>query len=160
MAAPAEDSTIHRKSDAIRISGLEATLAERTEKLYEVSELFHDFILKLKDHDTDTCNSCTGFGDAFHKLLHDSPDVHSWFAGYKTVKAARDEQLRNQALSRMSKEEAGALGVLTEWEVFQRGIMRMVEPQTGRSLKYIEGDPADQESIGGLPTSAPKLRFD
>jgi hypothetical protein len=137
MADPEEGEARYQrnKSDVIRISGLEATLAERTEKLYEVSELFHDFLVKLKDHDTDTCPACPGFGDELNKLLHDDPDVRSWFEVYRTVKLTRDQQLRNQALSRMSKQEAGALGLLTEWEVFQRGITRMVEPQTGRSVK-------------------------
>lgn len=165
MGVPAEGDAARIKNDTtridtIRIRDLEQTLAERTEKLERVSELLHDFMVKLCAHDPPACPSCPDFRGELGNLLDDCPGVTAWFEAYKITKAKRDQTLRNRALARMSAEEARALGVWTEWDIFQRGLpagqaellreLGSTEPQTGRSVKAAPA--TDQELIDGLRT--------
>lgn len=148
MSTLADGNAARVKGAEIR-NNTELELEKAKSELARVSELFHDFLVKLKAHDTDTCHSCVGFGHEFTKILDDCPGVRSWFEVYKTTKAKADQELRDRALSRMSQNEARALGLLAEWDIHRKCLVFDVPAE----LKKVKAAPAtDQELIDGLRT--------
>lgn len=134
MGIPAEgiDVRMLRLDKENRI--LHQDLESEREQKKEAIDLLLAFHKALRDHSG--WEGENAFQPAVTLVINTVPGLGSFVRKQRNIKETRDKDLRQNALSRMSRDEACALGVLEQWQVVN-AVHEMIErePMTGRSIK-------------------------
>jgi hypothetical protein len=114
MGLPAEGVEARMQHLDKENRALERNLAAEREENQQISGYllaFHEALRGMGGWEGDAATQ-----PAITAAVNAVPGLHGFIAKQKEIKRTRDNELRQNALSRMSREEAIALGLLDSWQ--------------------------------------------
>jgi hypothetical protein len=81
-----------------------------------LADMLDDLIIRLKEHGTDNCPCCSDFQDDIEDVFRRVPDVMKWWKTHQGIKAEEKETQRIDALDKLTRADAVALGIAEQWD--------------------------------------------